>query len=221
MQFRVRVKTNDNENVEEWWPPSLILGGLANDLLALIGFQAETIELLIEWNCELQAHINALVGPVRHIETLVGRVNQLEGENIRLSGITAEHSRKFSSDIGLHNLLVRRINDLGEENARQRARIERLERILARNGTTEAIELRSRLISEVNGRYVGEEPDPNGARPGEVCPHCGLPARAHTVEYEDSGPVAVCPGPGGARFREAEGSPIDKWDTYKPRQVVT
>ena len=120
MQFRVRVKTNDNENVEEWWPPSLILGGLANDLLALIGFQAETIELLIEWN------------------------------------------------------------------TKQQARIERLERILARNGTAEAIELRSQLIREGSRRYVSEEPEPNGAR-----------------------------------FREAEGSFIDEWDMYKPRQVVT
>ena len=161
MQIKVRVKLNDNDRVEEWWPPSLVWADVLDDLLEMIALQSKTVDLLAEWNCELQARINALVGPVRHIETLVRRVNQLEVENIRLSGITAEHSRKFSSDIGLHNLLVRRINDLGKENARQQARIERLEQILARNGTTEAIELRSQLISEVNGRYVSGEPKPS------------------------------------------------------------
>jgi hypothetical protein len=118
------VKLNDNENVEEWWPPSLILDGLANDLLDLISLQAKTIELLTEWN------------------------------------------------------------------TRQQARIERLEQILARNGTAEAIELRSQLISEVNGRYVSEEPEPTCCSCAhDLFPAYGCDCECHRLarqrEYEE------------------------------------
>ena len=72
LQFKVRVKTNDNGNVEEWCPAKLVLEGTD-----------EAIDALIEYLIELTDRIRGAEARIMHLEQMLANGGTIKAIELR------------------------------------------------------------------------------------------------------------------------------------------